>query len=304
MLAWIAVLPRRLARAGMIALAVADLTITLQSHRIHESDPQQIVARGEIFRGYDRVAYLSDLGPTMANYGPVVGVVQPTGYTPLMSAAYMRLLTGNVSPEVSRARDADNPAFRILGYHIIVDPYAPNIMVAPPPPPQAWVARCALPGGTAEARQRIFPRTTCITFPGIEPHYDARAAGPAEIVDQANNARRDQGSGPGWLVNTIPWYPGWSAWVDDQLTPITVVDGALIGVELGEGSHSIKLAYRPAGFDEGISISTITGGILAALAVGLLLMRAWGRCYTTLGRCINKWKGRRELGTGGSSTDF
>jgi membrane protein YfhO len=208
----------------------------------------------------------------------------------------MRLLTGKVSPEVSPdLRDTDNPAFRILGYHIIVDPYKPLITIAPPPPPQAWVARCALPGGTVEARQRIFPRTTCVTLPGIEPHYDTRAAGPAEIVDQANNGRQITAAGPGWLVNTIPWYPGWSAWVDGEPTPITVVDGALIGVELSEGPHSIILDYRPAGLDDGMAISEIAGGVVAAMAAALSLGVLWRPILRPgLARGFKKWKSRGQ----------
>jgi hypothetical protein len=217
-----------------------------------------MVADTRLPEGYPRVGVVEGDG-IVANYGPVLRVQQPGGYLPLFSGRYMELLTGTVNPGVvlGAPRDAA-PILHLLGYDVLVDRQIGLVTVFEPPPPRAWVARCVRPGGALEVRQPDFPRTTCIARDGAGPSPELRPPGPARIVAEGAGRLTVEASGPGWLVTTQPWYPGWRA--HSRGVPLTVepVDGALVGVELPEGEHLVQVWYRPAGFDLGLAITVAT----------------------------------------------
>jgi len=51
--------------------------------------------------------------------------------------------------------------------------------------------------------------------------------------------------GPGFLVLTDQYFPGWKAFVDGKETTIYKVDGLLRGVVVPEGRHTVEFKYRP-----------------------------------------------------------
>lgn len=63
--------------------------------------------------------------------------------------------------------------------------------------------------------------------------------------------------GPGLLVLSEVAYPGWAATFDGEPQPLLSV-GILRGLELPEGSHRIRLEYRPTRFYLGTGVSLIT----------------------------------------------
>ena len=87
--------------------------------------------------------------------------------------------------------------------------------------------------------------------------------------------------GPGWLVTSVPWYPGWSASIDGQSAVAEAVDGALVGMELPTGTHTVRISYRPAGLELGTLISISSVLTLAAVASVSLGSK---RVATLLGR--------------------
>jgi hypothetical protein len=70
----------------------------------------------------------------------------------------------------------------------------------------------------------------------------------------------------GLLVLSESWYPGWVARVDGEERPILEVFGALRGVVVEEGDHSVDMVYHPASVYGGAALSV--AGLLAA--VGLI----------------------------------
>ena len=90
-------------------------------------------------------------------------------------------------------------------------PAGARVTLFEPPPPRAWVARCVRPGGALEARQPDFPRTACITRERAAGIRSPCRPGPARIVAEGAGWLTVNASGPGWLVTTQPWYPGWHA---------------------------------------------------------------------------------------------
>jgi hypothetical protein len=63
-----------------------------------------------------------------------------------------------------------------------------------------------------------------------------------------------------------PWYPGWSSRLDGAAQPVEQVDGALVGVALPPGPHTVELRYRPAGLEPGLALSLAATLGLVALA--------------------------------------
>ena len=51
--------------------------------------------------------------------------------------------------------------------------------------------------------------------------------------------------GPGILVLSEAWFPGWVATVDDAPAEILRADYVLRGVALAAGSHRVRFEYRP-----------------------------------------------------------
>lgn len=90
------------------------------------------------------------------------------------------------------------------------------------------------------------------------------------------------GPSPAFLVLSMAAYPGWKAIVDGLPTTLFRTDGALMGVLLSPGAHSIHLTYAPDGFRVGIYITIFTVGGIAAFLI------AWrfpvGRKSAGLGR--------------------
>ena len=74
--------------------------------------------------------------------------------------------------------------------------------------------------------------------------------------------------GPGWLVMTEAYYPGWSASVDECDTPIALAYGLFRAVPLEAGRHRVEFRYRPQSLRRGAMLSLV-GCITAACFVVL-----------------------------------
>jgi uncharacterized membrane protein YfhO len=73
----------------------------------------------------------------------------------------------------------------------------------------------------------------------------------------------------GLLYTSIPQNgENWHAYVDGKEVPITLVGNVMIGLNLTEGEHTIRFAYRNPAFDTGITVSLVCLGLfLAAILV-------------------------------------
>jgi hypothetical protein len=68
----------------------------------------------------------------------------------------------------------------------------------------------------------------------------------------------------GMVILSDTFYPGWRAWVDNGPVTIFEVDGAMRGVLVPRGSHTVTMRYRPASAIVGAALS-LCGVLLAAL---------------------------------------
>lgn len=62
----------------------------------------------------------------------------------------------------------------------------------------------------------------------------------------------------GMLYTSIPYDKGWTAYVDGEETKTKSLEGALLGISLNSGTHTIELKYSPEGLKLGISISILS----------------------------------------------
>jgi len=62
---------------------------------------------------------------------------------------------------------------------------------------------------------------------------------------------------------------GWTASIDGRQTPIVKVDGALAGIFVPPGDHSVRLVYKPEAFRLGAWVSGVAALVLTGTALGL-----------------------------------
>ena len=72
---------------------------------------------------------------------------------------------------------------------------------------------------------------------------------------------------PAMLVFTEVWYPGWEASVDSQSKPLYRINYCQRGVWVQEGTHNVKLKFRPVAWRLGLVVST--GTIILISGIGL-----------------------------------
>lgn len=72
-------------------------------------------------------------------------------------------------------------------------------------------------------------------------------------------------NGPGLVVLTDTYYPGWEARVDGQAVPIHRVDGVFRGVFVEGGRHEITMRFRPPSQSWGLALSA--AGLAAAIGL-------------------------------------
>ncbi|PID39232.1 MAG: hypothetical protein CSB49_01895 [Proteobacteria bacterium] len=70
---------------------------------------------------------------------------------------------------------------------------------------------------------------------------------------------------PAMVVLADAYDPGWRAWSNDRPLEPVAVDGALLGLYLGEGEHELRLRYRPEGWAAAGWLALV--GVLCGLAL-------------------------------------
>jgi hypothetical protein len=279
--ALVGLLPRIWAIRGFVVLAVLELVIVVQPYWSEPSNPGVIEQDLLAFKGKtEGEPDVGVLGPAalIANYGPVAKVRQPAGYNGIYLGPYMELATGARNPSVVLDFSPDDVRIAyLLGYQAVSVRDSNVVTVFDPSPPMAWVAHCSWPGGALEARASDFPLSNCVTREAATVKDQVVVSGSAEILDAEEASLTVQVEGPGWLVTTIPWAPGWSAKVDGKSGNVEVLDGALVGVELPLGQHRVEVSYWPAGLTLGLVLSALSLAVVGGLWYAERRGVAWTR---------------------------
>jgi hypothetical protein len=92
----------------------------------------------------------------------------------------------------------------------------------------------------------------------------ARARGGRVVV---------RAEGPGLLVLSEGWDPGWRVWIDRAPARVLRVNGDRLGVVLGDGPHRVVFRHRARGLAAGLALALLAAGGLAAVVVRDALAR-------------------------------
>jgi hypothetical protein len=96
----------------------------------------------------------------------------------------------------------------------------------------------------------------------------AARARRAEVTRIAGRRLSLQAEGPGLLVVSATWDPGWTARVDGEPAPVLRVGEAQIGLRIGPGAHRVGLRFEPRGLRAGLVLCGLAVlGLAAAMAV-------------------------------------
>ncbi len=120
------------------------------------------------------------------------------------------------------------------------------------------------------------PRSVAVTEERVDGLSGGRG-GSARIerYEPERVTVRARSDGPGLLVLSDNWYPGWKAKVDGEPVDIERVDYLLRGVPIGSGSHTVEFSYEPLSWRIGWIVTVLALlGLAAALAVGVRRRRA------------------------------
>lgn len=93
----------------------------------------------------------------------------------------------------------------------------------------------------------------------------------------------------GYMYTAIP-ADGWTAYVDGEKAETTKLCGAVLGVKLENGKHTVELKYSPPGFKEGVIISL--SGLLALILISILVKIFKPKCFEP--SCIYEDERRRK----------
>ena len=80
----------------------------------------------------------------------------------------------------------------------------------------------------------------------------------------------------GYMYTAIP-ADGWTAYVDGKKAETTELCGAVLGVKLEKGKHTVELKYSPPGFKTGVIISL--AGLAALIFISIFVKKRRPRCF-------------------------
>jgi hypothetical protein len=177
-------------------------------------------------------------------------------------ATPVSLAAGYVSDSARFREAAATPGVRLFESTATVGPARVVERLRALPDDEAVLAALAAPtaAGIDPRREAL---ATARDAEGVSLPSGARAS-RAEVARAGGNRLEVRAEGPGLLVVTQGFDPGWSARVDDRPAPVLRVDHAQLGIVLPAGPHHVALRYRARGLLAGTWLA-------AAAAVGLAL---------------------------------
>ncbi|MDQ6672796.1 MAG: YfhO family protein, partial [Chloroflexota bacterium] len=245
------------------------------------------------------------------NRAVLTGVEDIQGYNPIHLArfdVFMRALNGEAQnyhqTDVFEA-GLGSPLLDLLGVRYIVMPAAVAADQAEPrltrnlptvyadadvkvleneqALPRAWVVHSAVQMDAEQAVAQLSagivdPRRTAVLERPPPSLTEAPSANDqVMIVDYAAERVRLEvdTSAPGVLVLSDAYFPAWQARVDGSTAEIYLVDGALRGVAVPAGRHTVEFEYASAALPLGASITGLT-------LLGLLVAHAAARSPRTV----------------------
>lgn len=240
----------------------------------------------------------------LVNDRPIrLGLYDIQGYNPLQLKAYydyMRVLNGQKTDyhfAMLRTTGVQSPLLDMLNVrYLVVDAGLPSdrsdlaklangrkivfknsqvvVYENPSAMPHAWLVHDVrqadgMAGAEAFAAGKLDPRVTA-TVDSAPPHVDAASA-PGEDQVTLTNYQPDTmtvnvtAAASGFLVLSEVYEEGWKATIDGNDARLFRTNGALRGVAVPAGEHTVRFTYAPASLKLGLAITGVT--VIGMLAV-------------------------------------
>jgi len=135
--------------------------------------------------------------------------------------------------------------------------------------PRAWIVRRvvlvdpaialdAVRSGELFDREPFEPAQTALVETPLAISSSAQPVeSRAEIVSETPTTVEVRAMGGGLLVLADPYYPGWTATVDDKPTQVLRVDYALRGAVVPPGRHTVRFRFEPLSIRFGAAVTMI-----------------------------------------------
>jgi hypothetical protein len=287
---WRGHLPARAAQWSIVLLALFEMGIGSSFLLVHRDDPKKAVflkkleepaglmeflkAQPRPFR-FD-VASRKDLE---ANLGDWEGLEQTSGYLASVSDRLYDFvgwdwvkatLTLNTVYTIGRAPS------RAGQRELFADTSGWKIYQNEEALPRAWMVHRVRRAADAREAARLFRtaefdprRETILLGESAADVQDCPAAGTVSLVWHGIHRleARTSAACAGMVVFGEPLLPGWKAWVDGKAAALYAPFGALRGVAVPAGEHTVELVYRPLCVYLGAALSAMGVALCAGLAV-------------------------------------
>lgn len=141
--------------------------------------------------------------------------------------------------------------------------------------PIAWRPNAAQVHPAAEVDRRMRgeapfdPRTEVLLEEGQAPSMSAGTA-DARPVSFNRIAVETQGEGPGMVVVSESYDPGWRAFMGERELAVRRADALVLGIEVPPGAIAFELRYEPPAWRTGLLVSALS-------VLGLLGWAGWSR---------------------------
>lgn len=106
---------------------------------------------------------------------------------------------------------------------------------------------------------------------GTSKTYGPAEVSAVELGPRDARARVVAPAGGAFIVFATASYPGWTATVDGSEVPVRVANGAVMGLEVPEGSHQLALTFTDPGFHKGLAVTLV--GVLVLVGLWLFAGR-------------------------------
>jgi len=178
-------------------------------------------------------------------------------------------------------KDAPDAGLDILGIRFYVVPPGPDMparairsesgfgILERPPSPRAFIVYATRPATEASMLRSINVFEEAMVPPdGPLLHGSGRPAAVALRRAYPEQIEASvQADGPGLLVVSEHYDPGWRAEVDGRDAPLYRTDLIVLGIPVPAGRHEVRLTFRPEGFAVGAACAVLTAVVLGMLAL-------------------------------------
>jgi hypothetical protein len=278
----------RRAMGALVALAVIDMLVF--AARLHvtsrtPSPPQTplIEAARAMAQGHRIIGPLSG-GNFSPNIAMAYGLRDARLYDPLRSARYVGLVEGLTGRSPGRQLLSGDPVSGLDRLSVLGRVTSAKVawrwwqsrgvwlQELPDPLPHAYVAAGVEPASSVRALAMLAApvdpwRTTFIEGTSAAGCSHPGVATPADVVlyDPDTVEVHAYAEGPGWLVLTDTYDPGWTATVNGVPEEIFIANYAFRGVPIPAGDVVVNFAYRPASCHIGLFLGLVTMLVCSAL---------------------------------------